>query len=281
MSPEQGSNENQSSDKGDRNREVHRRLKVTTPMMKGPDVTRLQDKINDWMADKKLPLRVKEDGEFGPRTLKAAQRVGWLMGLTGDIENNELSEAEQDLIRHPEKRSKEQRERSEDRVEAAQKARDAADHGAAAAIKAAMSFVGHTESPPSSNRSSLIDAWTRYCNLNPPVYWCGCFAGTMVHKYGGAKVIPSRLVHHQDITNQARAGVNGLEAVPYTAARKGDIVTFTFEHIALVREDGWHGHLKTVEGNTSPGSAGSQSNGGGVFARERSSGILQVCRVTY
>lgn len=53
--------------------------------------------------------------------------------------------------------------------------------------------------------------------------------------------------------------------------KKGDLVVFLphFSHIAVARADASGGSVKTVEGNTSPGSSGSQRDGGGVWNRTR------------
>lgn len=72
-------------------------------------------------------------------------------------------------------------------------------------------------------------------------------------------------------------------------AQPGDLVMFDWQgdgvadHIGIVEEnhadEGW---MQTIEGNTSPGSGGSQSNGGGVYRRARSySSIIGVARPYY
>lgn len=72
-------------------------------------------------------------------------------------------------------------------------------------------------------------------------------------------------------------------------ARPGDLVMFDWQgdgvadHIGIVEEnhadEGW---MQTIEGNTSSGSGGSQSNGGGVYRRARNySSIIGVARPYY
>lgn len=72
-------------------------------------------------------------------------------------------------------------------------------------------------------------------------------------------------------------------------AQPGDLVMFDWQgdgvadHIGIVEEnhpdEGW---MQTIEGNTSPGSGGSQSNGGGVYRRARNySSIIGVARPYY
>lgn len=72
-------------------------------------------------------------------------------------------------------------------------------------------------------------------------------------------------------------------------AQPGDLVMFDWQgdgvadHIGIVEEnhpdEGW---MQTIEGNTSPSSGGSQSNGGGVYRRARNYGsIIGVARPYY
>lgn len=72
-------------------------------------------------------------------------------------------------------------------------------------------------------------------------------------------------------------------------AQPGDLVMFDWQgdgvadHIGIVEEnhpdEGW---MQTIEGNTSPGIGGSQSNGGGVYRRARNySSIIGVARPYY
>lgn len=72
-------------------------------------------------------------------------------------------------------------------------------------------------------------------------------------------------------------------------AQPGDLVMFDWggdgvaDHIGIVEEnhpdEGW---MQTIEGNTSSGTSGSQSNGGGVYRRARNySSIIGVARPYY
>lgn len=65
-------------------------------------------------------------------------------------------------------------------------------------------------------------------------------------------------------------------------ARPGDIVIFDWptvaggnDHTGIV-ELNRGGYIQTIEGNTSPGSAGSQGNGGGVYRRTRDWSVVQA-----
>ena len=65
-------------------------------------------------------------------------------------------------------------------------------------------------------------------------------------------------------------------------AKPGDIVIFDWptvaggnDHVGIV-ELNRGGYIQTIEGNTSPGSAGSQGNGGGVYRRTRDWSVVQA-----
>lgn len=57
--------------------------------------------------------------------------------------------------------------------------------------------------------------------------------------------------------------------------KPGDWCRFTFSHVGLVREKPSGGTVKTIEGNTSLGSSGSQRDGGGVWLRTRPLSLIQ------
>jgi cell wall-associated NlpC family hydrolase len=83
------------------------------------------------------------------------------------------------------------------------------------------------------------------------------------------------------------AGRNGFEKfVKLEEAQKGDLVLMNWpggnsvDHVGIAA-DRYRGNglLATVEGNTSSGPGGSQSNGGGVFKRTRArSEIVGIAR---
>lgn len=69
-------------------------------------------------------------------------------------------------------------------------------------------------------------------------------------------------------------------------AQPGDVVLFDWDggevdHVGIV-EKNYGSYIQTIEGNTSSGSGGSQSNGGGVYRRTRSWGVVKaVVRPSY
>ncbi len=128
--------------------------------------------------------------------------------------------------------------------------------------------VGTTESPPGSNKTRFGE----HFGMNG-VAWC-------------AEFIWDGLAHHLDVEHVKSAYTptvadwykqRGRGFAADANARRGDLVFFDFpdsknriQHIGIVvSNDPGSGTLKTIEGNTSSGSGGSQDNGGGVFRRSR------------
>ena len=108
--------------------------------------------------------------------------------------------------------------------------------------------------------------------------WCFCQAGATFPAYPSA--------YCPDIVNAAYAEGR----TPYNEdAQPGDLVLFDWggdgvaDHVGIVESNHPEGgYMTTIEGNTSSGDAGSQSNGGGVYRRERPySSIRCICRPYY
>jgi hypothetical protein len=140
--------------------------------------------------------------------------------------------------------------------------------------------LGITEDPPNSNSDNRKDGirhaqdtcangtWLR----NQP--WCGVWAFMGLYAAGLAKPgTHSWMASVASIEDKARAG-----AAPFrgwttdgSKAKKGDLVVLFGRgvHVGTVREI-TSSTCRTWEGNTSSGSSGSQSNGGGSYKRDRS-----------
>lgn len=165
--------------------------------------------------------------------------------------------------------------------------RDLRAGGAAKAMQWAAAQIGTTESPPGSNWGPKISEWIKFTGYSSPVPWCGCFVAYVTVKIGGCN-IPNRirLGYTPSIVADARANTNGLRAVPYSDARLGDIAVYDFGgsgavHTGMV-EKRIAGGIVAIEGNTSSSNAGSQSNGGGVFRRNRTDAdLICVARPIY
>lgn len=145
------------------------------------------------------------------------------------------------------------------------------------ALTLAGTKVGIREVPP--NRGALIDAWNALAGAPVGSPWCASFVHAMFKKTGydlpgGASVAA--------ILSAARA-----KGWVVKRPLRGDLACFDFnegdkygpfgDHIGFVervlglRWSGgkFCGYIQTVEGNTSSGVAGSQSDGGGVYLRKR------------
>ena len=102
----------------------------------------------------------------------------------------------------------------------------------------------------------------------------------------GASVIPGGDFAYVPYGINAAARAGQLVS-PMTQAAPGDLVCFDWDgdgladHVGIV-EANYGGWLQTIEGNTSSGAAGSQSNGGGVWRRTRDwDSVCAVIRPSY
>lgn len=152
--------------------------------------------------------------------------------------------------------------------------------GAGGVVKTAQGQVGITEEPAGSNDviynteyyghevSETPDGKGGYSTCTYP--WCCAFVWWVFQKsgngdafYGGGKVASCSAVHTWARNNGCM--ITGKEA------GYGDIVLFgSDEHIEIVVANNGDGTYTTIGGNTSSEDSGSQSNGGGVFVRTRS-----------
>jgi len=139
--------------------------------------------------------------------------------------------------------------------------------------------LGITESPPDSNCDSRSDGirtsqdgcangtWLRY---QP---WCGCWAWSGLYAAGKVKKGDSWLASVASIEDYAKAGKGPFKGwtTDGSKAKKGDLVVLfgRGQHVGTVRSID-SSYAYTWEGNTSSGSSGSQSNGGGSYKRQRS-----------
>lgn len=145
--------------------------------------------------------------------------------------------------------------------------------GPSGALYWALRQVGEVESPSGSNRGPKITMWqSEFGSWLVGQPWCGVFVGTALKR---VKVpVNSRVAGVALICEDAEKCVNGWKSFTRnaSAAEPGDAVVLFGRgtHVGLVVEnDKVRKVLHTVEGNTSPGTAGSQDNGGGVYLRTR------------
>ena len=142
-------------------------------------------------------------------------------------------------------------------------------------ITEAAKHVGYLET---GNNMSMFGKWY---GMNGAA-WCAMFVSYCMNKAGAGALIKgaqtakgsaqvSAFVRHAQKKKWAK--------IAPSKATTGDIVIFDFpggyetDHVGFIRKPSSKGVIHTIEGNTS-GGAGSQSNGGGVFKRDRSYGVV-------
>lgn len=128
---------------------------------------------------------------------------------------------------------------------------------------------------------------TKYARETQPVLWprdtwllangiafCDIFVTWVFWKAGALDVLPGRQSFNTDY--RASAGRNAGALVTRAQARPGDVLVFDWNratqatnHVGILEKVTAAGNPQSIEGNTSPGSSGSQGNGGGVYRRVR------------
>jgi len=139
--------------------------------------------------------------------------------------------------------------------------------------------VGYTEDPPNSNCDNRPDGirasqdacagggtWLR----GEP--WCGCWCYYALEA-AGVKGIDSHVASCAQIEDYAQAGAKCYRGWTTNPAnvKPGDLVIIGGhgQHVEMVRGKPSSSSTPTYGGNTSAGTSGSQSNGGGAYARTR------------
>ena len=155
---------------------------------------------------------------------------------------------------------------------------------AEAVIRVARGELGYSEAPAGSNETKYGKAYAWDCVPWCVIFlwWCFREAGEGEAFYGGKKTASCGTL--------CRWFAARGQAPEPEDIRPGDILILNFsgtgdtQHCGLVeqvvdREKGWY---RTVEGNTSPGSEGSQWNGGCVALKVRNrKNVVGVCRPMY
>lgn len=144
------------------------------------------------------------------------------------------------------------------------------------ALEGAISWLGYHEE---GNNDNHFGVWygmnyQPYCAMAVTHWYEVEGGGSPAFARGAAYSYCPYILH------DAQAGRGGLSVT--NSPIPGDVVLFDWgwdgvpDHVGLF-EDGSASSFKTVEANTSPeGSSGSQSNGGGVYRRNRRSSDAQI-----
>ena len=158
-------------------------------------------------------------------------------------------------------------------------------------IEIARGELGSTESPPGSNRTKYGEAFgwdgVPWCVIF--LWWCFREAGESAAFFGGGKTASCGTLLRWYQAQGQRIDMQKAEAGDVLP---GDIVILDFtgkgetQHCGIVEaaftSSGKLATVRTIEGNTTPGSEGSQYNGGCVAEKWREPRqIFAVCRPTY
>lgn len=236
-------------------------LSLTSPTMKGPEVTSAQKLLTNNVFDQDY-LQGAIDGEFGPETSRGCKRAKYWLGYAG--ENQQGVYGDYLNLQLQGKRS----------LSGAQKSRRAARLKKAKetplrvkALIEARKDLGMKENPPNSNICE-ISKWYR---MTGP--WCA-MAVTQWYVMAGSKGFQrsARWAYCPYILQAAIRGDHGLSLT--RNPKQGDIVLFDWDndriadHVGILRSDGVdaNGNFKTIEGNTA---IGNDSNGGECMNRDR------------
>ena len=143
----------------------------------------------------------------------------------------------------------------------------------AKAIAAARAEIGVKETPPGSNDGQRIREYQRTTGAMRAA-WCASFV-TWAYRQAGVELDTPNRAYCPSFDRSSRGSSRNLRAVTARQVIPGDLALFDWQddrvadHIAIVTSKVSGGTFTTIEGNTSTGTAGSQSNGGCVAARKR------------
>ena len=244
-----------------------RTLKLTSPYLHGEDVERLQRELH-----KDGYLKGAADGVYGPVTAQSVHRAKYWLGYrVPDQTASSLLLAYLDGTKKPDAKMRArtaQRKKAKPKVPLRQKA-----------LNWLIPHIGQTEHPAGSNKVPWASTW--YGLIGP---WCA-MACTRAYVEAGSKTFKrgQRYAYVPYIVSDAHRGANGLALT--RDPQPGDLVCFQWsgtsseaDHVGLFVRwlDSGHTSFESVEGNTSSDNSGSQSNGGGVFRRQRNRSQVQA-----
>lgn len=152
----------------------------------------------------------------------------------------------------------------------------------AQAVANARRYLGTSERPAGSNKGHKQPSNWQVRVIGSDGYaWCACFACCMALDAGCSGAVSAGVVVCMDMAQRGVGIFRGWTTDP-SKVQRGDLAVIGCKtcHIGLVADSGNPYH--TIEGNTSPGSEGSQYNGGCVAEKTRGkSEIIGWCLVDY
>lgn len=133
-------------------------------------------------------------------------------------------------------------------------------------IELALKEVGYYEGKNNDNKfgkfyNANYQPWCMYF-----VQWIYQHAGKKLPYFTGSCSALLRWYKENAPSQVIKATLTGIK-IP-----SGAIIIYNFGHTGIVLRRWDDGHITTIEGNTSPGVNGSQSNGDGVYVRNRNPG---------
>jgi hypothetical protein len=220
-------------------------------------------------------LGVPDDGELGPVTWRAWRDRFTQLGGWGFAGSPARARRRWTLVMHPSRATAAETKRAGKR-----------NQGVDGALAFGRRYLGKTESPAGSNTAGWgLGGWIlQLLGLKFGVAWCGVYVWACLTKGAGVKGLTYRCAAVRYIYDDAARGVNGWRSRhgPRDGQPGDALILFgTSTHVALI-EKRVPGGYQTLEGNTSAGNAGSQSNGGGCYRRTRPySAVVACCRPRY
>ena len=242
----------------------------------------VQRAINRHARRLDLPT-IEVDGVAGPETRNRGRQVAYYLGLRPK-RHRELPPELRRKIRDPAARTDAEKRRGRKRTKRRMRKLAARARGPQAALREARKYLGRTEQPYGSNLApwGLSDWIKRFLGLSYGVPWCGIFVGRCLETAGVN--VTGRVAAVAYIYADAGNGTNGFaRRVSVTDGEPGDAVGLfgISTHVGLI-EKRVPGGYQTIEGNTSSGTSGSQSNGGGCYRRFRPyAHVAYVARPAY
>jgi hypothetical protein len=126
--------------------------------------------------------------------------------------------------------------------------------------------LGISENPPNSNRGNpQPDGWSNRVYGGSGVPWCANFAVCSAWDNGVSGSGTAGVANNTSLAKQGKGIYRGYTTDP-SKVRAGDHAFIGSSHTGVIYDAS---SLTTIEGNTSPGSGGSQYNGGCVAKRQR------------
>lgn len=249
-------------------------LKLTSPYMRGDNVITIQKRLN-----------LRTDGVYGPITAGAVKAWKWRVGYHKKFVNQDFTASDMAYLTGKKPRTALMKVRSKRRAKDLLPSRKQ-EH----AYKIFKSWANLTEEPAGSNVVPRLSGIGRSAGVGWEAQmgypWCA-YSAMLAALQAGSETARMGLIENKfnalyvpEIESLARAGKYGMRLVGWGEAQPGDFVTFNWDggvpdHIGMLLSVGVS-DAQTVEGNTSPGNTGSQSNGGGVFVRNRDKSVIQA-----